>query len=361
MRREQSYVAPRTVMEERLAQIWQAVLGVERVGIHESFFALGGHSLLAVQAVVRLREEVHKNVSLNNLFQAPTVAEMASLLSTDNLQFLCLQPLKSTGARPPLFCFHPAGGEASIYQLLAAALDEEQPLYCLQSRALLETTVEYNSIEAMAHEYVNAIRKQQSPGPYYLLGWSMGGVIALAAARELEQLKEKVAFIGLFDTHLSTSETLSSLQWMNALEGLDLALGGILMQAFSALSQSEQEALQQEFLLLPEQEQFQQALNWARQRNILPANISTEALASRAALVNTHRELLRYYHVPTVAAPLFVWWAREFPEHRVRTDWRQYSSGKVHEVFTEGNHFSIMKQPHIYVIVKQLEHVLRTL
>ncbi len=76
---EAEYVAPRTPLEEALAAIWQDLLGVERVGVHDDFFALGGHSLLATQAVIRIRSAIG-DVPLHSLFNAPTVATLAEAI-----------------------------------------------------------------------------------------------------------------------------------------------------------------------------------------------------------------------------------------------------------------------------------------
>jgi amino acid adenylation domain-containing protein len=76
------YVAPRTVTEKLLAEIWAAVLKVGRVGLRDNFFELGGHSLLAVQAVSRMREALKKDIPLRTLFEAPTIGELAPRLET---------------------------------------------------------------------------------------------------------------------------------------------------------------------------------------------------------------------------------------------------------------------------------------
>jgi amino acid adenylation domain-containing protein len=79
------YVAPRTPLEETLAAIWQDLLGVERVGVHDDFFALGGHSLLATQAVIRIRSTIG-DVPLHSLFNAPTVAALAEAIVAADLE-----------------------------------------------------------------------------------------------------------------------------------------------------------------------------------------------------------------------------------------------------------------------------------
>ena len=75
------YVAPRTPEEAALAAIWSEVLGVERVGVRDDFFALGGHSLLATQIVARVRQAMHAEVPLGTVFAMPTVEELARQLA----------------------------------------------------------------------------------------------------------------------------------------------------------------------------------------------------------------------------------------------------------------------------------------
>ncbi|MGH2510619.1 MAG: non-ribosomal peptide synthetase, partial [Ktedonobacteraceae bacterium] len=77
------YVAPRTDLEKQLSQIWAQVLGLERVGIQENFFELGGHSLIATQMIIRVRERLLVNLPLRRLFEAPTVAQFASVIEED--------------------------------------------------------------------------------------------------------------------------------------------------------------------------------------------------------------------------------------------------------------------------------------
>ena len=79
------YVAPQTPLEKALAGIWQELLDVERVGVHDDFFALGGHSLLATQAVIRIRSAIG-DVPLHSLFNAPTISALAEAIVGAELQ-----------------------------------------------------------------------------------------------------------------------------------------------------------------------------------------------------------------------------------------------------------------------------------
>lgn len=77
----ESFVAPRTPLEEAIAVSWSQLLGVERVSIHDNFFDLGGHSLLAMQIISRLRSTVHVEIPLRSFFEAPTIAQLAETVA----------------------------------------------------------------------------------------------------------------------------------------------------------------------------------------------------------------------------------------------------------------------------------------
>ena len=74
---EREYIAPRNDTEESLAAIWQDILDIDQVGIHDDFFALGGHSLIAIKLVARILEQMQVDVPLDKLFETPTVAALA--------------------------------------------------------------------------------------------------------------------------------------------------------------------------------------------------------------------------------------------------------------------------------------------
>ncbi len=209
----ESYREPRTPDENLLCQMFGEVLGVRRVGIEDNFFALGGHSLLATRLVSQIRAAFGVELRIRTLFEAPTVAQLAPRLnaqSSPESAFEQLLPLRSQGNLPPLFCAHPAGGLSWNYAGLMRELEAQRPIYGLQAPGVAHDLPYAATIEEMAEDYVNAIQKIQPQGPYHLLGWSFGGVVAYAMACRLQQMGEHVALLGIMDSYPSTEDRESS-------------------------------------------------------------------------------------------------------------------------------------------------------
>jgi amino acid adenylation domain-containing protein len=195
------FIAPRTEMEEKLAQIWCEVLRLDRVGIHDNFFELGGNSLLAVRVVGKVIQTfANENFTLSAMLQAPTVSEFARLLMQGGSQYRLLVPMRTAGTRPPFYCVHGAGGNVVSLRTLAMGMPEGQPFYCLQSRGL-DGGEPFRTTEEAAANYVQEIRRLQPHGPYYIGGLSYGGLVAFEMARELVRLGEEVGLVALLDAH----------------------------------------------------------------------------------------------------------------------------------------------------------------
>ncbi|GAA2512979.1 amino acid adenylation domain-containing protein [Pilimelia columellifera] len=198
--------APRNPHEELLCQLVARALGVPRVGPTDNFFDLGGHSLRAAALVSEVRATLGVALTLGAVFAAPTAAGLARALADPTVSdgalgvLLPLRPA-TADAGPPLFCVHPAGGLAWSYAGLLATLPRQVPVYGLQSRALLDPTAAPTSIDQMADDYVDQIRRVQPAGPYRLAGWSVGGVIAQAMAARLRRGGERVPLLALLDAY----------------------------------------------------------------------------------------------------------------------------------------------------------------
>jgi amino acid adenylation domain-containing protein len=190
---------PRTELEEELAAIFAGILGAPWVGIDDNFFDRGGHSLSATRMLGRIRRLLHAELTVADVFRAPTVAALAEWLTPFSGRGGrdVLTPLRPQGEAPPLFCVHPASGESWVYRRLAARLPDGIPVFGLQARSLWQASDLPSRIEDMAAEYLIEIRAVQPAGPYHLLGCSFGGLVAYAMACELRAQGEQVGLLAL--------------------------------------------------------------------------------------------------------------------------------------------------------------------
>jgi amino acid adenylation domain-containing protein len=194
-------VPPRDATEAAIAEAWRDVLGVDRVGIHDDFFALGGHSLLALRVLARVRDALRIDLPVATLLQGPTVAEMARAAAerTSGVRPPVVV-LQREGTARPLFIVHAGGGHLMCYHQLAQRLAPDQPLYGLQARGLDDGLPPLQGVHAMAAYYLEGVRRAQPAGPYRLAGWSYGGMVAWEMARAIQAQGGEVELLAMIDT-----------------------------------------------------------------------------------------------------------------------------------------------------------------
>nr|WP_272266661.1 thioesterase domain-containing protein [Rhodococcus sp. Rp3] len=197
-----AYRAPRTPSEGVVARAFASVLERDRVGIDDNFFDLGGNSLAATAVASKLRSELGREVPLSLVFLDPTPAGLADRLDEPPAtaapttgMFDVLIPLRGHGHRPPVFCVHPAIGLSWVYAGLLRYLPD-RPVYGLQLPYLSGGSLDATPAE-LAHRYVEELRVVQPEGPYTVLGWSQGGLIAHHMGVELRAAGETVDLVVL--------------------------------------------------------------------------------------------------------------------------------------------------------------------
>lgn len=210
------YVEPVTVIEKKLAALWQQILNVEEVGLHDNFFELGGDSLGAAVMVANCATDLGVELPMGSVFEAPTIADLAAIvegLTGKNLDPLnVMLPLRKirNSAQRPLFCIHPMAGISLGFASLLRHLDPALPIYGVQSPALRNSQSLPSSIEEIAAVYLSEIRKVQPHGPYRLLGRSLGGLIGHSIAEQMQADGIEVEFLAMIDSYVFTSWDLDS-------------------------------------------------------------------------------------------------------------------------------------------------------
>jgi amino acid adenylation domain-containing protein len=211
---------PRTEDEIALAALFAEALGLPEVSATDSFFDLGGHSLLAIRLVRRVRARLGTGLTVRDLFETPTVQGLAQRLRPDPAapagapgakaartdDFGVLLPLRTRGSRPPLFCIHPGFGLSWSYAALMRRLDSDQPVYALQARGITPADAMSGSYRELLDDYLGQIRAVRPHGPYRLLGWSFGGLVAHSLAVRLQAEGEQVELVAMLDTVMVTGD-----------------------------------------------------------------------------------------------------------------------------------------------------------
>ena len=194
---DESYVAPRNPVEKRLAAIWQDVLGIRRIGITDNYFDLGAESLVTAEMFVRIQRQFGRRISPGALFRAPTIEQLGRVLGEEERdpRWSCMVPVVPQGSKPALFCIHGGAGTILFFYDLARYLGDDRPVYALQAQGLYGGAPPHSSVEEMAQRYLQEIRAVQERGPYYLVGYCFGAIVAYEMAQRLLEEGEEVAIL----------------------------------------------------------------------------------------------------------------------------------------------------------------------
>jgi amino acid adenylation domain-containing protein len=190
---DKQYVAPRTDLESRLVAIWEKMLDVGPIGIRDNFFDLGGHSLLDVRLVAEVERRIGMTLPLGTIYRTRTIENLATTIEEIRAAgpTSLLRPFRTEGARPPIFS---QGGSTDLANYLGA----DQPVYWLDHHGANGFAMP-DTFEQMAANYVREIRSVWPRGPYFLLGYCIGGLLMLEVARQMHAEGETIGLLGLID------------------------------------------------------------------------------------------------------------------------------------------------------------------
>ncbi|MBA2930407.1 amino acid adenylation domain-containing protein [Pseudomonas sp. CCUG 57209] len=331
-----AFVAPRNALEAQLAAIWQEVLELESVGVTDNFFELGGDSLriLKVLSKVRSQPDIGIELKLRDMIGKPTIAELSGFAEDDaSLNPLLLLNSETTHSSP-LFCLHAGFGTVFDYEPLARRLDGQRSVYGLQCRMLLDRQWNDDSLASMAIDYSQYIRQQQASGPYHLVGWSLGGTLAVLVAQELESQGQRVEFLGLVDSFVPTGEDVLSDDWSEDLRGFLAVLFGLSAEAlptFDVRATTDSAVLEQ---------LIAQVQAGAAARSVYAA-ISTEELAHTFQVAMKLKALSTGLDgLPPTRAQAHCWWAKVLADQPASN----LASARSNEQIAAG-HYDMLNHP----------------
>jgi thioesterase domain-containing protein/NRPS condensation-like uncharacterized protein len=200
--RREDCMVPRDALEAQIVGIWEKAMGIRGLSIRDNFFDLGGQSLAAMRIVSRINKTYSLDFGLAALFSGNTAERMAELIRhrLGANSSSAIVPMHLNGTASPLFIIHGAGGNIIRFYQLAMLIGTDHPVYGIQAQSLLAGQPALLRLEDQAAYYLSEIKKVQPKGPYYFLGYSFGGTIALEIGHQLHAQGERVELLGMLDS-----------------------------------------------------------------------------------------------------------------------------------------------------------------
>jgi thioesterase domain-containing protein len=204
MRHEEQFEErTRAEIAAKIFEIWARAVERPDVDEHTDFYFHGGNHFLAPVMIQCINDELGLELTVRDLEQARTIAKLTDLIYFEQTRIdrSTVVPLRNIhGALPPLFMVHGVGGNVLGFYSLAKCLSPNQPVYGIQAQSLLPDREALLGLEQMAAEYVKDMRAVSPNGPYNLLGFSFGGLVAYEIARQLHAAGLEVGLLGMLDT-----------------------------------------------------------------------------------------------------------------------------------------------------------------
>jgi len=357
---EVEFIAPVRRVERELARIWEELLGLEHLGIHDNFFDLGGHSLLAARMFAEIQKAFGKKLPLSTLFQGATIQHLAGIIgeAKPSEPLPSLVAIQPQGSKPPFFCIHELFGDVFCYRKLAHYLGQDQPFYGLRARGLEGTDEPFKEINAMASYYIDEIRAIKPEGPYFVGGLSFGGIVAFEMAQQLQAQGHQVALVALLDSVAPVSGHGSGRRG-NILYNLVKHFPDWLIGLSQLTTEQWRELVQ---LKLKMANATMADIFGSRKPGQMPSFI--KGIGDLLEFPEQQREVAWvqyqafYHYEPRVyAGPLTLFRARMqplFSVHDPDNGWRRLAAGGLDIRVIPGNHLGMLQEPHVKVLAEQL-------
>jgi tyrocidine synthetase III len=363
-----TYIAPVGMVEEKLVDIWSEVLetGKHLVGVDANFFEMGGHSLKATKLLFRIQKHFNADVSLLDVFRFPTIREFAQRLNEvkdviRESNDLLIRLKQDANAKNNFFFIHEGSGDVQGYTAFAGLMKGFN-CWGIRSVTLRESIPLNIELEPMAMQYAEIIRSVQPRGPYYLAGWSYGGVIAFEIARQLEAAGEKVEMLMMIDSQFPVTYSRSGYtrDTLFTLEEDRQLLYEVLGAAPAELREAKtlKELWENSFAFL---EKGGEGL--AKIKNMIPSNIRSilphadeigiEDLVSYVNSIRTIERTVVRYH-PDARLQVKLLYIRALDTKLDLSTLSNYFNSEPEIVPVEGSHFTILLPPRAEKVAREV-------
>ncbi|QMU71700.1 non-ribosomal peptide synthetase [Streptacidiphilus sp. P02-A3a] len=360
--------SPSTPARRRLALIWSRLLERDRVDDHDDFFALGGNSLLASRLVRQVEAEFGARLPLRAVFGHRTLAAMADVLGTgaesaagrddDHALVVPLTPAADAGPVPdgtpvpdgqvPLVVLHPLGGSLLAYQPLLRLVPPTLPVWGVRSPERAGAGQEPPDVTSMAVRYADELTALVPGRRLALFGWSLGGLIALAVAAELESRGVDVVSVEMWDCGVGTEEPIGDR------ESVRMALRA----GYGDLGESQGALLADILSLVPDGAAVDEELLSVIQDRARPLGTPADAaeLPRHFRMIRHQTALFRDWLPTPVRAPLHAVYAEAslLDGSVARTDWRPHTSAPWTDSTVAADHYGMMRPPFVAELTRGL-------
>ncbi len=341
-----TFVAPRDLLEQEIAAIWKHALGVSSIGIDDDFVELGGDSLLALDIVSEIPGRFSRQISPATLFQKATIREMARLLRGEDDHPLprCIVPIQMGGSPVCLFCIHILGKGLRYFRPLARYLGSQWTLYGTSASLSDDPDAPHpRDIRALATYYLQAIQVLQPQGPYHLIGFSFGGLVAFEMAQQLRAQGHSVGLLGLLDTKCPGKASWASIRQRIA-------------RHFSNLRESGPKyiAIKAGWHLRSLWRELKLAVRGSRRPDTAGPQEDDELLQLR--LQHEHRRVNRNYRMQVYPGEVTFFSAMQSTSPKV--GWRHYAGGGLTVYDIPGDHFGVLREPNVRMLAQRLRESL---
>jgi thioesterase domain-containing protein len=331
-----------------VAQVAGAVLGVSSVGIHDSLPELGMGKSEARSLSHELVSLLGRRATVASLLDAATVEGIAGIYRElpRVARWSSLVALNPGAVGPSLICVHPLGGNAFWYLPLARKLGNALTVYGLHSRGLDPAEKIESDTVMMARSYVDDLKRRAPRGPYALLGWSFGGILAFAMARRLAEM-DTVSLVAVLDVGPVDAPTLP--------DSADAAYG-LLVHAVSL------DHMVAQLMGLPGEERLDEMYRACLALNRLPPGYTREHLARMLAINQSNLRAMKSYEFGRYSGEFTIFRATERDHnphigHDEDLGWGRYVTKiRIHPI--AGKHYDAMNRINVNVIADHLSRAL---